>query len=84
MSSRPAKSGWNDVAVTLPRQLVWTIEACSDLDLWAPFGRVLREWQRTAAIHADPALAKKLSRALDADLGPVLPPTPEDIGAEEE
>jgi hypothetical protein len=64
------------------REFVWTIEACSDLDMWAPFGRMLHEWQQTAAIHADPALAKELSRALDADLGPVMMPMPEDSGAE--
>jgi hypothetical protein len=63
-------------------EFVWTIEACSDLDMWAPFGRMLHEWQQTAAIHADPALAKELSRALDADLGPVMMPMPEDSGAE--
>jgi hypothetical protein len=66
------------------REFVWTIEACSDLDMWAPFGRMLHEWQETAAIHADPALAKELSRALDTDLGPVMMPTPEDRGAEAE
>ena len=66
------------------KEFAWTIEACSDLKLWAPFGRMLHEWQQTAAIHADPALAKELSRALDADLGPVLMPMPEDDGAEAE
>jgi hypothetical protein len=66
------------------REFVWTIEACSDLDMWGPFGRMLHEWQQTAAIHADPTLAKELSRALDADLGPVMAPMPEDSGAEAE
>jgi hypothetical protein len=66
------------------REFVWTIEACSDLDVWAPFGRMLHQWQQTATIHADPALAEELSRALDADLGPVLSPTQEDARAEAE
>src|SRR5690606_24091882 len=53
------------------REFIWTLEACSDLDLWAPLGRMMHEWQQTAAIHADPVLAKELSHAVDADLGPV-------------
>lgn len=65
------------------REFAWTIEACADLDMWAPFGRMLHEWRATAAIHADPVLAKDLSRALDTDLGPVLMPTQEDSSAEE-
>jgi hypothetical protein len=66
------------------QEFAWTLEACNDLDLWAPFGRMLHEWQRTAAVHADPALAAELSRPLDADLGPVLSPAQEHSGAEEE
>ncbi len=66
------------------REFAWTLEACSDLNVWGPFGRLIHEWQQTAAIHADPTLAKELSRALDTDLGPVLMPMLEDSGAEEE
>ena len=62
----------------------WTLQACSDLDFWAPFGRMLHEWQQTAVIHADPGLAIELSRALDADLGPVHMPLQGDGGAETE
>jgi hypothetical protein len=66
------------------RELVWTFQACSDLDLWAPFGQMLHEWQQTAAIHAEPDLAKELGRSLDADLGLVEMPVPEEeSGAEE-
>lgn len=68
--------------VEFGREVTWTVQACSDLGIWAPFGRLLHEWQQTAAIHADPALAKELSRALDADLGPVLPPTEEEDAAD--
>jgi len=46
------------------REFARTIEACSDLNLWAPLGRMLHEWQQSAAIHADPGLAQELSRAL--------------------
>jgi hypothetical protein len=51
------------------REFVKTVPACSDLGTWAPLGRMLHAWKRTAAIHADPALAKDLSRPLNADLG---------------
>lgn len=67
------------------REFMWTLEACADLDMWTPFGRMLYEWEQTAAIHADPVLAQELSRAVDSDLGPVpVPMLPEDSGAEEE
>lgn len=65
------------------REFVHTISACSDLGVWAPLGRMLHAWKQTAAIHADPALAKDLSRPLDADLGPVMMPTEGDAGAAE-
>ena len=65
------------------REFMWTLNARNDLDVWAPFGRMLHEWQRTAAIHADPALAKELSCALDADLGPALAPLQGAGGVEE-
>lgn len=61
--------------VAFAREFTWTVRACGDLGVWAPFGRMLHEWRQTAAIHADPTLAKELSRALDADLGPVMMPT---------
>ncbi|MFI7435087.1 hypothetical protein [Micromonospora haikouensis] len=71
--------------VAFVREFMWTLEACSDLDVWTPFGRMIHEWQQTAAIHADPALAQELSRAVDSDLGPVpVPMMSEEAGAEEE
>lgn len=71
--------------ITFVKEFMWTLEACSDLDVWAPFGRMIHEWQQTAAIHADPALAQELSRAVDSDLGPVpAPMVSEEVGAEEE
>ncbi|MFY1675072.1 hypothetical protein ACN27G_34900 [Plantactinospora sp. WMMB334] len=67
------------------KEFMWTLEACADLDMWTPFGRMMHEWEQTAAIHADPILAQELSRAVDSDLGPVpAPMLPEDSGAEEE
>ncbi|GAA4439226.1 hypothetical protein GCM10023170_010510 [Phytohabitans houttuyneae] len=70
--------------IAFAREFTWTVGACSDLGLWAPFGRLLHSWKQTAAIHANPRLAKELSRALDADLGPVMMPTEGDSGAAEE
>lgn len=70
--------------VEFSREFVQTVSACGDLGVWAPLGRMLHAWKQTAAIHADPALAKDLSRALDADLGPVMMPTEGDAGAIEE
>ncbi len=63
-------------------EFVETLEACSELDMWAPLGRLVHEWAETAKIHADPALAASLSRAVDADLGPV--PAPATPSAEED
>jgi len=67
--------------ITFVKEFMWTLEACSDLDASTPFGRMIHEWQQTAAIHADPALAQELSRAVDSDLGPVpAPMVSEDAG----
>ncbi len=51
-----------------------TYEACSDLEVWTPLQRLMREWKATAAIYADPELAAKLNGPFDDDLGPVLAP----------
>jgi hypothetical protein len=59
------------------REIAWTIEICTDPDMWPPLGRMLHDWRQTAAVHADPALAKELYQALDTDLGPVMMPMPE-------
>ena len=61
-------------ATFLPRQdrklfideLTRTLLAVSTIDNFAPVGQLLREWKATAEIHADPRLARRLRRRVDA------------------
>ena len=61
-------------ATFLPRQdrrlfideLTQTLLAVSTIDNFAPVGQLLREWKSTAEIHADPRLARRLRRRVDA------------------
>jgi hypothetical protein len=61
-------------ATFLPRQdrklfldeLSRTLLAVSTIDNFAPVGQLLREWRATAEIHADPRLARRLRRRVDA------------------
>jgi hypothetical protein len=61
-------------AMFLPRQdhktfvdeLTQTLVAVSMIDNFSPVGQLLREWRTTAEIHADPRLARRLRRSLDA------------------
>ena len=61
-------------ATFLPRQdrklfideLTQTLIAVSTIDNFAPVGQLLREWKATAEIHADPRLARRLRRRVDA------------------
>ena len=55
-------------------ELTRTLLAVSMIDNFAPVGQLLREWKATAEIHADPRLARRLRRSLDAGGGAVLPP----------
>jgi hypothetical protein len=50
------------------------VQASAELGQWAVLEQVLIEWRSTAAVHADPALAAKLSEPIDGDLGPVPVP----------
>jgi hypothetical protein len=62
-------------ATFLPRQdrklfideLTRTLLAVSTIDNFAPVGQLLREWKATAEIHADPRLARRLRRRVDAN-----------------
>jgi hypothetical protein len=47
--------------------LTRTLVAASDLDNYAPVGQLLAEWRATAEIHADPGLARRLRRPIDAE-----------------
>ena len=48
-------------------ELTTTLMAVAGLDNYAPVGQLLREWKATAEIHADPRLARRLRRPIDAD-----------------
>nr|MDT0662602.1 hypothetical protein [Micromonospora sp. DSM 115978] len=67
------------------KEFVLTLELCGESDVWMPLGKMIHEWQQTAAIHVDPALARELSGPVDSDLGSVpVPMPPEEAGVEEE
>jgi hypothetical protein len=53
-------------------ELTGTLVAVSTIDNYAPVGQLLREWKATAEVHADPRLARRLRRRIDAD-GEVVP-----------
>ncbi|MBV8162620.1 MAG: hypothetical protein JO265_17010 [Acidimicrobiia bacterium] len=42
------------------------VTAAAALDNYAPLSQLLREWRATAEVHADPKLAQRLSRPLEA------------------
>ena len=42
------------------------VVAAADLDNYAPLGQLVREWRATAEVHADPKLARRLKRPLQA------------------
>lgn len=44
-----------------------TAEAAAELGVMTPLAQLLREWQATAAIYADPELAAELRRPLAGD-----------------
>ncbi len=48
-------------------ELTATLMAVAGLENYAPVGQLLREWKATAEIHADPKLARRLRRSIDAD-----------------
>jgi hypothetical protein len=56
-------------------ELTTTLMAVAGMDNYAPVGQLLREWRATAEIHADPKLARRLRRSIDADGDAV--PSPE-------
>lgn len=43
------------------------VVAAAELDNYTPLDQVVREWRATAVVYADPTLAKRLRRAIDAD-----------------
>ena len=49
--------------VELPRTLL----ASAEIDNYSPVSQMLTEWRATAEVHADPKLARRLGRPIDAD-----------------
>jgi hypothetical protein len=47
-------------------ELTRVLLAVSTIDNFAPVGQLLREWKATAEVHADPRLARRLQRRLEA------------------
>jgi hypothetical protein len=54
--------------------LTATLVASSDFENFAPVAQMLREWRATAEVHADPRLARRLRKAVDAEGDAVLAP----------
>lgn len=54
---------------------VRAFQASAELGQWSILAQTLTEWRSTAAIHADPMLAQKLTGPIDEDFGPVPAPT---------
>ena len=57
------------------KDFVRAFRASAELGQWALLDQTIREWQATAAIHADNELAKRLSTPIEGDFGPVPRPT---------
>ena len=51
-----------------------TVVAAAELDNFAPLAQLIDEWRATAEIHADPKLARRLRRSIDASDGVVARP----------
>lgn len=51
------------------------VAAAAELDNYAPFGQFVREWRATAEVHADPKLARRLKRPVQAAGEPIARPT---------
>jgi hypothetical protein len=59
--------------------------AAAELQRWQIVDETVSEWKATAAIHADPALRKRLTGPITDDLGPVPSPVDEaDDGSDRE
>ncbi|MEV6875581.1 hypothetical protein [Amycolatopsis sp. NPDC051128] len=57
------------------RDFARAFQASAELGQWSVLAQTITEWRSTAAIHADPALAGKLTGPIEEDFGPVPAPT---------
>jgi hypothetical protein len=56
------------------QDFVTAARASAELGQWGPVATTIREWKATAAIHADPALHRRLTTPVMEDHGPVESP----------
>ena len=52
-------------------------QASAELGEWSVLAQTIREWRSTAAVFADPALARSLSEHMEGDFGAVPAPVDE-------
>ena len=57
------------------RDFARAFQASAELGQWSVLAQTITEWRSTAAIHADPVLAAKLTGPIEEDFGPVPGPT---------
>jgi hypothetical protein len=50
------------------------VAAAAAVDSYEPLSQLIQEWHATAEIHADPKLARRLRKPVEADGGPVHAP----------
>jgi hypothetical protein len=50
------------------------VTAAAELDNYGPLSQLVREWRATAEVHADPKLARRLRRPVEAGGDPVPAP----------
>lgn len=48
-------------------ELTRTLVGAASIESYSPVAQLLREWTATAAIHADPTLARRLRKQIEAD-----------------
>jgi hypothetical protein len=54
--------------------LTRTLIGAAAVENFSPVAQLLREWRATAEIHADPALARRLRKAISADVKHIAVP----------
>jgi hypothetical protein len=71
--------GWLEFLPAADRRLfadefARVVTAAAELDNYGPLGQLVREWRATAEVHADPKLARRLRRPVEAGGDPVPAP----------
>jgi hypothetical protein len=71
--------GWLEFLPAADRRLfagefARVVTAAAELDNYSPLSQLVREWRATAEVHADPKLARRLRRAVEAGGDRIPPP----------